>query len=216
MKAPLLVIIAAFILPYTPAAAQQPAGVRLRRPRPRPWPRPLPPPVLIVQQKKRSVPLELTRLDIKATVIGHLSRTTMTMTFYNANSQAHEGDLYFPLPEGATVSGYALDANGRMVEGVVVDKDQGRQVFETEVRKGIDPGLVEWTKGRNFKTRIFPIPARGSRTVSVSYVADVDHTANGDTYRIPLAFRKKIKAFSIRVEVVKAASKPLIQSGGPS
>ena len=44
-----------------------------------------------------------------------------------------EGDLYFPLPEGATVSGYALDIEGRMIDGVAVEKHKGRQVFENIV-----------------------------------------------------------------------------------
>ncbi len=178
-------------------------------------PRPMPPPMLMVRRGKRSVPLQLTRVDIRATIIGHLAQTQMTMTFYNPNNRSHEGDLYFPLPQGSTVSGYALDVNGRMVDGVVVDKDRARQVFEAEVRKGIDPGLVEWTKGRNFKTRVFPIPARGSRTIRVSYVADVNQTADGAIYQLPLSFRKKVQAFSLRVEVVKAATKPLVKSGGP-
>jgi Ca-activated chloride channel homolog len=189
--------------------------IRRHRPFPRPRPRPLPPPVLMIRQQKRSVPLKLAQLDVNTTIVGHLAETTMTMKFYNPNNRAHEGDLYFPLAQGATISGYALDVKGQMVDGVVIDKDRGRQVFETEVRKGIDPGLIEWTKGRNFKTRVFPIPARGTRTIRVTYVADIDQTANGAIYRLPLAFKKKIGSFSIRVEVIKAASKPLVKSGGP-
>jgi len=37
----------------------------------------------------------------------------------------------------------------------------------------IDPGLVQWTAGNNFQTRIFPIPANGSRTVRVQYVSEL-------------------------------------------
>ena len=218
MKSLLFLLVAALILPVTVVNAQRPVGrsVRLPRPFPRPRPRPLPPPVLMVRQGPRSVPLRLTMLNVEAQIVGHLAKATMTMKFYNPNARAHEGDLYFPLPEGSTISGYALDVNGRMVDGVVVDKDQGRQVFETEVRKGIDPGLVEWTKGRNFKTRVFPIPAKGSRTIRVSYVSEVDQSGATATYRLPLAFKKKIASFSMRVEVVKATAKPLIAGGGPS
>jgi len=171
--------------------------------------------MLMVRRGNRSVPLQLTQVRVEANIIGHLAETRMTMTFYNPNNRSHEGDLYFALPEGSTVSGYALDVNGQMVDGVVVDKDRARQVFEAEVRKGIDPGLVEWTQGRNFKTRVFPIPARGSRTIRVTYVADVNQTAEGAVYRLPLGFRKRVKAFSLRLEVVKAAARPVIKSGGP-
>lgn len=216
MRASLFILLAtALILPTPAASARSSRGVTLASMRRPLRPLPLPPPVLMVRRGKRSVPLKLTRVDVRATVIGHLAETRMTMTFYNPNNRSFEGDLYFPLPQGSTVSGYALDVNGRMVDGVVVGKDRARQVFETEVRKGIDPGLVEWTKGRNFKTRVFPIPARGTRTIRVAYVADVDQTAQGAMYRLPLSFRKKVKSFSLRVEVVKAAARPVVKSGGP-
>jgi hypothetical protein len=214
-KSLLALLAAACVLPSPAAQARVGRGV-LGAPAPRHFHRHrLPPPVLMVRRGSRSVPLQLTRLDIRATVVGHLAETRMTMTFYNPNHRAHEGDLYFPLPEGSTVSGYALDVNGRMVDGVVVDKDRARQVFEAEVRKGIDPGLVEWTQGRNFKTRVFPIPARGSRTIRVSYLAEVDQTAEGSVFRLPLGFRKKIKSFSLLVEVVQAAAQPVVKGGGP-
>jgi hypothetical protein len=64
--------------------------------------------------------------------------------------------------------------NGVMVEGVVVDKQKTRQVFEAEVRKGVDPGLVEQVAGAAYRTRVFPIPAGGSRTVRVSYVSELE------------------------------------------
>lgn len=179
------------------------------------WHRPLPPPVLMVRENNRSRPLKLAEVKIDAKIVGHLSETTMTMTFYNPNPAVMEGDLYFPLPQGSAVSGYALDVHGVMVDGVVVDKDKGRQVFETEVRKGIDPGLVEWTKGNNFKTRVFPIPARGTRTIRVSMVSEVETIGGRATYYLPLSFRKPVGKLSLRVEVVKAVARPVVARGGP-
>ena len=55
-------------------------------------PRPLPPPVLMVRRNRISRPLQMTKVDIKATIVGHLARTEMTMTFYNPNSRAMAGD----------------------------------------------------------------------------------------------------------------------------
>jgi len=192
----------------------RPSNVRPSMVRPRP--RPLPPPVLMVVRNQVSRPLQTTKVDIKATIVGHLAETSMTMTFYNPNKTAMAGDLYFPLPQGATVSGYALDIQGRMIDGVVVGKDKGRQVFEKEVRRRVDPGLVEWTKGQNFKTRVFPIPAKGTRTIRVSYVSEVLNLKEGAVYYLPLSFRSKVKKLSIRVEALRAVSKPVVISGGPS
>ena len=171
------------------------------------------PPALMVKQKDRSEPLRLSKVHTEVRIFGSLAQTTMTMTFANPHDRVLAGDLYFPLPEGATVSGYALDIEGRMVDGVAVEKDKGREVFEKIIRQGLDPGLVEWTKGGNFKTRVFPIPARGSRTVSVEYLSEL-YGAEGDpTYHLPLRFKDKLDEFTIRVEVVKAAAAPQVRQG---
>ncbi|HNX97351.1 MAG TPA: VIT domain-containing protein, partial [Candidatus Aminicenantes bacterium] len=88
-------------------------------------------------------PMELQSLRVEARVDGFLAETRVTMAFRNPNPRAIEGELVFPLPEGALVSGYALDIQGRMVDGVAVDKEKARVAFETEVRRGVDPGLAE-------------------------------------------------------------------------
>ena len=173
----------------------------------------LPPPALMVKTGDASEPLALTKVAIDARIIGHLAETRVTMTFSNPHGRALAGDLYFPLPAGAIVSGYALDIDGAMVDGVVVTKDKARQVFEAEVRKGIDPGLVEWVKGNNFKTRVFPIPAHGARTVMVRYAAELAQSGEAALYMLPLRFRDPVGELSLRVEAVKAAARPEVTGG---
>ncbi len=175
-----------------------------------------PPPALMAIKDGRAQSVQLTDVKIEARIVGHLAETAMTLTFFNPQPRALAGDLYFPLPEGATVSGYALDIDGRMVEGVVVPKERARQIFEAETRKGIDPGLMEWIQGHNFRTRIFPIPAQGSRTVQVKYVAELTSGPQGATYHLPLDFRHRVRSFALRIEAVQAATRPVIARGGPA
>jgi hypothetical protein len=136
------------------------------------------------------------------------------MTFTNSHNRVLEGELYFPLPQGATVSGYALDIKGKMIDGVAVEKNRGREVFEKITRQGIDPGLVEWAKGNNFKTRVFPIPAGGSRTIRVSYVSEITGPVDKQIYHLPLSYKQKIAKFALRVEVVRPIKAPQVTSGG--
>ena len=177
----------------------------------------LPPALIIIPDPARpqiTQPMSVSRVETDVKVSGCLAETSMTMTFANPNDRVLAGDLYFPLPEGSTVSGYALDINGSMVDGVVVEKAKGRQVFEKIVRQGIDPGLVEYTKGNTFKTRVFPIPARGSRIIRVSYVSELLSLEGAAAYQLPLRFQEKVGEFHLRVEVVKTEIKPEIRSGG--
>ena len=174
-----------------------------------------PPPALMVKTGEASKPLLLKRVAVDARILGNVAETRLTLTFGNPLDRDLAGDLYIPLPEGSTVSGYALDIAGVMVDGVVVEKDKARQVFEIEVRKGVDPGLVEWVKGNTFKTRVYPIPAGGSRTVMIRYVSEVLPVNGVSRYRLPLDYRDPVDELSIRVEVVKPGAAPAVEAGGP-
>ena len=120
--------------------------------------------------------------------------------------------------KGATLSGYALDVGGELVDGVVVERHEARIAFEKEVRKGIDPGLAEWVQGNNFRTRIFPIPAHGTRTVRVRYVSRLltrgSAGARDAFYLLPLATRDRLAELSLRIEVARSDERPEIRSGG--
>ena len=169
------------------------------------------PPALIIEGTSQA--LAITRLETRVTIHGLLAETRTTMVFSNPNARQLAGDLYFPLPEGSTISGYALDVNGVLVDGVVVEKEKGREVFETEVRKGVDPGLIEWVKGNNFKTRVFPIPAHGTRTVMVKFISELIPGGKESIYHLPLRFKEKVPEFSLRIEVLKGKTEPKIAEG---
>jgi Ca-activated chloride channel homolog len=172
-----------------------------------------PPPALMILEDERSTPLQISEVNTEVRIRGHIAETRMTLTFFNPQSRNLAGDLFFPLPEGATISGYALDIEGKMVDGVVVPKDKARRIFEIETRKGIDPGLVEWVKGNNFKTRVFPIPPNGTRTVMVRYVTPLIRDSKAQNYQLPLNFQDKVGKFSLKIEVIKPAALPRVQTG---
>ena len=118
-------------------------------------------------------PVVLEGLDISVVVTGMLAETTQTLTFRNPNRRVLEGSLTFPLPDGAVVCGYAIDLDGAMIDGVVVAKQEARRILEAEIRKGVDPGLVEHVQGNVYRTRIYPLPAGGTRTVRLTYVSEL-------------------------------------------
>ncbi len=177
------------------------------------------PPVLLVRgdEGKPSAPLVLERARYEVTVTGLAVRTRATLVFRNDLRRVLEGELVFPLPEGALVSGFGLDVAGRIVDGVVVEAQQARVAFETEVRKGVDPGLVEWVRGNNFRTRVWPIPANGRRTVTLEYLTDLAVHESGASreaiYELPLRFSTPVEELGLKIEVVRGTTTPTVRSG---
>ena len=146
------------------------------------------------------VPLRMNELGVEVKVVANLAVTTLTMNFHNDLDRVLEGRLNFPLGEGQTISRYAMTVNGRLREGVVVEKAKGRQVFESIVRRGIDPGLLEWTKGNVFKARVYPIPAKGDKTIVIAYEQELKDAGKGFLYTLPLHFKAKVDRFTLRAK----------------
>lgn len=169
-------------------------------------------PEVKVVNERNANPMVLQDLSIDILVIGQTAVTTMEMTFYNPNTRVMEGEFQFPLADGQQVSRFALDINGKMREGVVVDKALGRKAFEDIVRRGIDPGLLEKTEGNNFKARVYPMPAKGTRRVLIAFEQELHERDGQDYYFLPITANTTLKNFKVRTEVVSRFVKADIQN----
>ena len=112
--------------------------------------------------------LRIDSVAVRVNVVGNVAYTEMKITVANSSIRQLEGQLYFPLKDGQRISRFAMNVGEEMREGVVVGKEKGRKVFEAIVNRRVDPGLLEYVKGNNFKARVYPIPPNGTKTVIVA------------------------------------------------
>lgn len=189
-------------------SSKQVADTIIRTSRPK---SPSHPPELIFQDEKgAAVPMRVKEVSVDVNIIVNIAVTTMEITFQNDLSRILEGELTFPLGAGQFVTRFAMDVNGKLREGVVVEKEKGRVIFEETVRKNIDPGLLELSKGNSFKTRVYPIPAKGTKKVLIAYQQELSGDGDGDSrYILPLDFKDTLSKFSISAEVY-STMKPTI------
>lgn len=180
-------LLAIFILLVSQATASKPA----RRVYPK----------ISVQGNGNQYPLKLRDLNIRVEITGNIALTTYEMVFLNNENRVLEGELEFPLGEGQTISRFAMDMGGKLREGVVVEKAKGRETFEKIVRRGVDPGLLEQTQGNVFRSRVYPIPAKGTKTIVVAYEQELTWVNNKPVYLLPLQFESRIENFNLSVEV---------------
>lgn len=170
----------------------------------------VPPTIILVPRMvapEARIPIRLQKVDVRAEVLGSVAHTRIEMVFYNPNERVLEGELQFPLLEGQTVTGFALDINGELRPAVPVEKARGQQVFEDVSRARIDPALLEKTQGNNYKLRVYPLPTHGTRRV----VLEFDEILSGDdlgraykgvnnsTYRLPLQFAGSVEQLDVAV-----------------
>jgi hypothetical protein len=159
------------------------------------------------------VPVRLHSADVAIEVGGGFATTTLLLELRNPNDRVLEGTLQFPLDRGQQVAGFALDIGGAMRDAVPVPKARGRQVFESIERRGVDPGLLEQTAGNQFRLRIYPIPAHGSRQVRVVIEEAMQRDAGAWRMAVPVRLLDGADAFSLRVRAHGVASEPAVEGG---
>ncbi|MEI2261723.1 VIT domain-containing protein [Stenotrophomonas indicatrix] len=150
-------------------------------------------------------PVQLRQARIEGEVQAGIAQTRITLEFHNPNQRVLEGELQFPLAEGQQITGFALDINGELREAVPVPKDRGRQVFEEIARRGVDPGLLEQTAGNQFRLRVYPLPAGGSRRVQLVVREPLAYAGQGWRWTLPLQFVAGAAAVEMDVRAPKGA-----------
>jgi Ca-activated chloride channel homolog len=167
------------------------------------------PPRLIIANGAEQ-PVVLQSLHVSGEISGGIAQTTVQMVFFNPNRRLLEGQLQFPLLDGQQIVAFSLDVEGRQRPAVPVEKAKGRQIFEAIERRRVDPGLLEVTQGNNFKLRIYPIPANGTRTVEIKYVEPLARQGKNWLYRLPLAYGDRMRDFDLVLNVHGAIATPQV------
>lgn len=114
--------------------------------------------------------LEISRQIVRAVLRDGLAETEVDQTFSNPGGRQVEGWYWFTIPERAIVTSFAVETDGVLVEGEVIERQEAAAQYGRAVRTGHEPALLEWIDGRSYRARIFPVPASGSRRVVLRYM----------------------------------------------
>ena len=155
-----------------------------------------------------STNLDIKELSLSISLNGNYAETAAVVEFSNPTERQLEGDFKLEMPIGSIVTGYGLDINGELIDGVIVERKKATKVFEDRIREGVDPGLGEVTSEDVFKSRVFPIEAGMSRTISVTFVSPISKIR---PYRLPLASDDVVEKFSLVVTTEAGVVRPVVR-----
>ena len=139
--------------------------------------------------------LEIERYDLRAAVHGPLALVEMEMVFRNPLDRQMEGRFLYLLPPNATVSRFAKEVEGTLMEGEVVETQRARAIYREILHSMRDPALLEQDQGNRFSAKVFPIPAKGTARLVLSYTQLLPLVNGERTMTVPLAGMQKIGAF---------------------
>lgn len=135
-----------------------------------PVPRPEPEPAFSVKYHHVEVEID-----------GQAAKTRVDQVFKSESPRQIEATYLFPIPENAAITDFAMDVDGRMVSGELLDRDKARRIYEDIVRSRKDPALLEYVERGLFRASVFPIPPHGEKRIQITY-SELNRMRD-DTYR---------------------------------
>ena len=146
-------------------------------------------------------PMRLKHCTISINADAFIATTFIEMEFYNSNSTVIEGLHRFELHPGQVITGFQLELNGKYREGSIEEKWKATNAYNTIVGKRIDPALLTMDYANNYSLRIYPLPAGGSRKVTMTIRQLLTQTGNQLMYALPLKIRDTVDFFSVDINV---------------
>ena len=160
---------------------------------------------------KASTPLFLESVSFEVEILPSSKVYTQktTLNFKNFCNKKLEGELVFPLPEDATICGYALQIGDDLVEATVVPKKKAQKVFDSEVRKGETVSIIEKVVGNQYKTKIYPLEANSTKIVQLEFISTLKSNEKGFYFEIPIesCLHSKLKKIDFTLNIDQSKDK---------
>jgi Ca-activated chloride channel family protein len=115
-----------------------------------------------------------------------------------------EGTYFFPIPEQASITEFAIWDGDRRLVGEVRTREEARRIYDEIVRRQRDPGLLEYAGKDLFQASIFPIPPHADKKLEISYSQVLRAESGTVAYRYPLGTGRQmaqIGSVSGRIEL---------------
>ncbi len=152
--------------------------------------------VLVPEGRQQPDPavFSLDEMSINIVIDGGMARVNIRQIYGSHSYAITEGHYVFALPEGATVSDFAVWDGVTRIPGVILERKRAGEIYEQAKSQVIDPGLLqmgereagEAARGNVFSAKIVPIPAFGTKRMEIEYYEPVRVENFQSQFAIPL------------------------------
>lgn len=146
---------------------------------------------------------------VEVRVTGIIARTKVTQIFQNPSSDWVEGIYIFPLPGDAAVDTLKMKVGDRTILGVIQEKSEARQTYETAKQRGSKASLVEQQRPGVFTTSVAHVGPGETVEVAIELQQVVQWDAGRFRLRFPMVVRPAEGKTSRRPPVLRRGSAPV-------
>lgn len=137
-------------------------------------------------------------------IVEQVATTTLDISVTNDSNARIEAVMVLPVPEGAALRGFQFQGNAPEGKAELLAKDEARSIYDSIVAKTRDPALLEFIGYNVIRSSVFPVEARGTQRVRITYehllAADGDRVdyllprTESIDYRVPWKVYVRIKS----------------------
>ncbi len=144
--------------------------------------------VVVDPQSGSPVRLSLARYHVNVVLHPPVALVQIDQSFFNPFPEQREGTFIFNLPDGASVSRFAMYTTpAELVEGELIERANASSIYESIVNRKRDPAILEQIGGNLFKMRVFPIFGRDSKRILLDFTLPLVEQHGGRfAFELPL------------------------------
>lgn len=130
--------------------------------------------------------LPLRAMEITGRITGLVSEVALRQTFINTFEEPMEATYIYPLPSRAAVTSFRLEVAGRIVEGVIKERQEARQEYDQAIQQGHRAAITEEERPGVFSMRVGNLMPGEEAVVRLTITGPLPFDGGEATFRFPL------------------------------
>nr|WP_225311300.1 VIT domain-containing protein [Microbispora cellulosiformans] len=137
-----------------------------------------------LETEKGNLPLE--SVDVTARLTGLVAGVEVVQTFRNPFDVSLEATYVFPLPPRAAVTAFRMEADDRVIDGVLKERGQARADYDRALAEGKRAAIAEEDRPDVFTIRVGNIVPRERVVVRLTMSQPLPYEDGAAEFRFPL------------------------------
>lgn len=170
-------------------------------------------PSLTAQSRLFDQGVQLKTCNISIEANQFVAKTFIEMEFYNPKDTEVEGYQSFTLNKGQVVTDFQLELNGKYRDASIEEKWKAIRAYSSIVGKRVDPAILQMSYNNYYNIHIYPVPAHGSRKVTMTIHQLMVEDSGRLNYYMPLNFTSNTESFNLKIRVDNGSVMPECNHG---
>ncbi|MCZ6786209.1 MAG: VIT domain-containing protein [Planctomycetota bacterium] len=129
--------------------------------------------------------IRIEQVDAVVKILGQAATTTLDIRLRNPGARQTEAVLLLPVPRKAVVHSFLFEGSAKEPTAKLMAKTEARRLYDSIVAKVRDPALLEFVGYNLIRSSVFPVPARGTQRIRLTYNHVLEADANRIDYVLP-------------------------------